>query len=379
MLHQSMPDTDRISQSDSAGKDLSGKRLNGSRDLSLDFLKGVAIVMVIFFHNLQLNPDSALDNLFMICGNIAIPVFFLVSGALFFTRPFAWNRHIRHIAGFYLGMAAWKAVYLVIYSFLGIPFPVSKRELLSYLFFFGTINGIATGHLWFIAAMMTVLLIAPVLKNCMEQDRKLAVYLMVICFIFNQLLADLNLLDATLARLIGKDAWGGIPAFGEINPLSFRHSNYILYYMLGAFLREQRAKKEIPLKVSGTMMIMGITGLVLIKYLQSGTFLWRGIHLSSGSYWSSTILAASGAFLLAARLPINRSKWMKGFSQTVGTATLGIFYLHMPLIHILTPVLFVKLTAYNGWLLNLMESLLIAAISCILVLGGRKLSAQIVR
>ena len=127
------------------------------------------------------------------------------------------------------------------------------------------------------------------------------------------------------------------------------------------------------------MIGIGLLGLVLLKYLQSGTFCWQNIHLASGYYWTSTIMAASGMFLLAHRIPLERFRLLKGFSKTVGTSTLGIFYLHMPLIHILTPVLFVKLTAYNGWLLNLMESLLIAAISCILVLGGRKLSAQIVR
>ena len=341
------------------------------RDLSLDFLKGISIILVIFFHNLQLNPDSVVDNVFVVWGNVAVPTFFLVSGALFFTRPFCWKRHIRHILHFYLGMAAWKAVYLGIYYFLGVPFPVSKRDILTYLFLFGSVNGVASGHLWFITAMLTVLLAAPLLRLCMEQDKKLAIYIMVICFLFNQLLADLNLVSTTFAKLIGKGAWD-LSAFGEINPLSFRHSNYMFYYMLGGFLQKKKTEKTASLKISISMIGIGLLGLVLLKYLQSGTFCWQNMHLASGYYWTSTIMAASGMFLLAHRIPLERFRLLKGFSKTVGTSTLGIFYLHMPLIHLLTPRLFVRFAAYNGWAVNLAESVLIAAISCGIVWIGRK-------
>lgn len=351
--------------------DTSRNRETKPRDLSLDFLKGIAIVMVVFFHNLQLNPDSVVDNIFVVWGNVAVPVFFLVSGALFFGRPFDWKRHMGHIVTFYLGLTAWKAVYLGIYRGLGVPFPVSKRELLSYLFLFGNVEGIPTGHLWFIQAMMTVLLVAPVMGICMKRDRKLAFYLMAVCFVFNQLVADVNLASTTLARLVGVGAWD-VSAFGEMNPLSFRHSNYMFYYMLGGFLQEKKQENAVSLKASSLMVAAGVTGLVLIKFLQSGTFRWQNIHLVSGYYWISTAVAASGMFFFAGHIPFHASRLLAGFSKTVGRSTLGIFYLHMPLIHILTPWLFVRAAAFNGWVVNLLESLLMAAIAWAVVWVGRK-------
>jgi len=356
----------------SATKDLSQTTINTHRDLSLDFLKGLSIVLVVFFHNLQLNPDSVLDNIFTIWGNVAVPTFFLVSGALFFSRPFRWEHHIQHILRFYLAMTGWKAVYLVIYHFLGVPFPVSKREILSYLFLFGQVNGVGTGHLWFIVAMLTVLLAAPILRICMEQDRKLVIYLMAVCFIFNQLLADVNLVSTSLARLIGKGAWD-LSAFGEINPLSFRYSNYMFYYLLGGLLQEKKKESKISIKVSTVMIAAGLVVLVLIKYLQSGTFRWKNIHLVSGYYWTSTVLVAWGMFCFAAHIPFQASRLLCGFSKIVGTSTLGIFYLHMPLIYWLTPWLFVKIAAYNGWVINLLESVFIVFLSCAVVWIGRKL------
>lgn len=353
-------------------KDATQAVMNTSRDLSLDFLKGFCIVLVVFFHNLQLNPDSVLDNIFMVWGNVAVPTFFLVSGALFFTRPFHWKHHMQNILRFYLAMAGWRVVYLVFFHFLGVPVPVSKREILSYLFLFGEVNGIATGHLWFIAAMLTVLMIAPVLRFCMEQDRKLAIYLMAICFVFNQLLADVNLMCAFLARLTGMGAWE-VSAFAEISPLSFRYSNYMFYYMLGGFLQEKKREDKFSLKASVAMMAAGLAGLVLIKYLQSGTFRWKNLHLVSGYYWSSTILAACGMFLSADHIPFHSGRLLRGFSKIVGTSTLGIFYLHMLLIHWLTPWLFAGIAAYNGWVVNLLESLFMVAVSCVVVWAGRKL------
>ncbi len=353
-------------------KDTSRDTADKSRDLSLDFLKSAAMVLVVFFHNLQLNPDSIADNIFMVWGNAAVPVFFLVSGALFFSRPFEWRRHIRHILTFYLAMAAWKAVYLGIYRCVGVPFPVSKRAVLSYLFLLGNVDGIPTGHLWFMEAMVTVLLAAPVLRICMERDRKLAWYLMAVCFVFNQLLADVNLAGSVLARLIGREALE-VSALGEVNPLSFRYSNYMFYYMLGGFLQEKKREKAVSIKLSLLMVLSGVAGLMVIKFLQSGTFRWQNIHLASGYYWISTVVAASGMFFFACHIPFDSVRLLRRFSEIVGRSTLGIFYLHMPLIYILTPRLFARAAAWNGWVVNLLESLLIVALSCGVVGVGRRL------
>ena len=355
------------------GRDvMDGPVLNKSRDLSLDFLTGFSMVLVVFFHNLQLNPASVLDNIFVLLANTAVPVFFLVSGALFFHRPFTWKNHARHILQFYLAMIGWKGIYLAAYCSLGVPFPASKRDLLTYLFLFGEVGGIPSGHMWFIAAMLTVLLTAPVLRACMGQDKKLILYLMGIFFVFNQLLADVNLFNALLARMAGKGAWE-VSAFGEVNPFSFRYSNYLLYYMLGAYLQEKKGRQPTPAWKSVVMVAVGLFGLMIVKYLQSGTFRWQGLHLSSGYYWTSTLLAASGIFLLAGKIPFGKSRLLRGFCQIVGASTLGIFYLHMPLIYVLAPALFVRFAPLNGWAVNLMESLLIVAVSCLIVWVGRKL------
>lgn len=363
-----------------------------SRDLSLDFLKGFAMVMVVFFHNVQLNPASIADNLCMLACNAAVPCFFLVSGCLFFSRPFTLEKHIRRMIRFYLVMVVWRVIYLALYHIWGTPVPGSLRTLASYLFLFQNIGGVETSHFWFMDAYLTILLAAPLLHTCMKHNRKLIWYTLAVLVLFNQLLTEGNLLLACLSRFLGKPALD-VSAFAEVNPFSFRHSNYMVYYLGGYLLREafaqippqgsnadapagslSRLRRAFTGRTAPCLMIaLGIAGLTLIKYLQSGTLQWQNLHISSGYYWCSTLILACGMFLLSAQFPYDRCSFLRVFARTAGTSTMGIFYLHIPLIFLLRPVFTTYLSPYNGWLVNLAESLVITAIACAITKIGRSI------
>lgn len=414
-----------------------------NRDLSLDFLKGLSILMVVFFHNIKLNPASFLDNLCMLACSAAVPCFFLVSGALFFRRSFSLRRHIQKMARFYGVMVAWRALYLLFYHSQGTPVTGSLRALGSYLFLFQSLDGVETSHFWFMEALLTVMLAAPVFKLCMDGHRKLVWYLIAVLFLFNQLLNDGNLIFALIGRFTEKPAWDVSP-FAEVNPFSFRHSNYMLYYLLGGILDDPQfsvirafrglsrsfssdirtfhwtsgngssgiaatntqkynhpaGPSRSPLANHLLMIVSGLAGLTFIKYLQSGTFLWQDLHITSAYYWVSTMLIACGMFLLVTRnaghlfggtasfvCPADAapssavpgsdfpsrsccqnpvSRLLACYAKTVGGSTLGIFYLHIPLIFLFTGTLFERFSQYNGWALNLAESLFIVAVACLI-------------
>lgn len=354
------------------------------RNLSLDLLKALAILMVIFYHNGQLNPDSVTDNLLMMLPNAAVPCFFMASGAIFFHRPFDMQKHLRRMGRFYLTIVAWKLIYLLLYWHWGAPVNGSLRALLSYLLLFQHLEGVGTAHFWFMDAMLTVMLVSPVLYLCFHtQDREaspggrilpghsqILLFLLAVLLLFNQVPATGNLLIRSLAQLLGKPEWNLSP-LGEINPFSFRYSNYITYYLLGGLLMEY--KDRFSVRIAAALTLVGTTGLVLIKYLQTGSLRWNGIYLESGYYWISTMLLATGLFLLLTRLNI-RKQWLLGWIATyAGSSTMGIFYLHIPLIYLLTPVLFVRFQPYNGWMVNLVESCLILILSLPIIWVGRQI------
>jgi len=356
------------------------------RNLSLDFLKACAIFLVVFYHNSQLNPDSFIDNLFMLLPNAAVPCFFMASGAVFFNRSFHLRRHILRMLRFYLVMVAWKAAYLVFYLFWGAPFDGSLRKILSYLFLFQTWDGVGTAHFWFMEAMLTVLLAAPFLYFCYHTNSEdcglagrifpghspLLWYLLTILFVFNQLTAAGGLLIHLLSVLLGKPALDVTP-FAEINPFSFRYSDYFTYYLLGGLLFEQ--KNRISIKAAISIAAAGITGLLLIKYIQTGSLRWEGILLQNGYYWISTMLLAAGLFLMALHLKVSGQTRLGRLAKIAGSSTMGIFYLHIPLIFILTPRLFEPVSGWNSWLLNAAESFFICLIALMISRAGRHIPA----
>ena len=353
-----------------------------ARDLSLDLLKATAIFLVVFFHNMQLNPDSIADNLFMMIGNAAVPCFFTASGAVFFHRPLSMKKQIRRILQVYGVMVIWRSIYLLLYLQWGAPWNGSLRSLCSYLFFFQSMDGIGTAHFWFMDALLAVMLAAPLLYLCyhgtadylppsrlLPGHSTLLVFIMGILLLFNQGPAVGNLLLSGFSRLIGKPA-PDISALAEINPFSFRYSNYMTYYLLGALLTEY--KKQISGKTAAIFTGGGILGLMLIKYCQTGSFCWNNIHLSGGYYWLSTMCLTAGLFLLFTRIPVQRWPVTSWIARVVGASTLGIFYLHIPLIYVLTPR-FTQIAAWNSWLLNTAESFLIILLALIIIWIGRKI------
>lgn len=353
-----------------------------TRDLSLDLLKAAAIFLVVFFHNMQLNPDSIADNLFMIIGNAAVPCFFMASGAVFFHRPLSMKNQIRRILQVYIVLVIWRIIYLLLYLYWGAPLNGSLRTLCSYLFFFQSMDGIGTAHFWFMDALLTVMLAAPLLYLCyhtaadylppsrlLPGHSTLLVFILGILLLFNQGPAVGNLFLSGVSRLLGKPE-PDIAALAEINPFSFRYSNYMTYYLLGALLTEY--KERLSGKIASIFTGGGILGLLLVKYFQTGSFCWNNIHLSGGYYWLSTMCLATGLFLLATRIAAQRWPVTSWIARAVGASTLGIFYLHIPLIYVLTPG-FTQIAAWNGWLLNAAESFLIILLALVIIWTGRKI------
>lgn len=377
-------------------------RPTSGRNLSLDLLKALAILLVIFYHNGQLNPDSIADNLLMMLPNAAVPCFFMASGAVFFHRPFDMKKHLRRMFRFYLVVAGWKLIYLVLYRYWGAPAEGSARALLSYLLLFQHLEGVGTAHFWFMDAMLTVMLAAPVLYLCyqirddgtapladsgqtlsqtasfrvfgrrvtLSGHSQLLLFLLAALVLFNQLPAAGNLALRIVSQITGQPEWN-ISPLGEINPFSFRYSNYFTYYLLGGLLMEYN--ERFSLKTSAALALAGAAGLLCVKYIQTGSFRWNGIYLESGYYWFSTMLLAAGLFLLTARLHIREHSPAGCVASWVGASTMGIFYLHIPLIFVLTPAVFARLLPYNGWLMNLAESCLVILLSLPIIWAGRKI------
>ena len=78
----------------------------------LDIVKVIAIFLVVFCHFVLL-AQTVPANLFMSACWSGVPMFFLVNGALLFTRPLRLKKHISKTLAIYLVLVAWRLIYLL--------------------------------------------------------------------------------------------------------------------------------------------------------------------------------------------------------------------------------------------------------------------------
>ena len=360
------------------------------RDLTLDLIKGIAILLVIMVHNMaHLNGESAADMVVMTFSQCAIPCFFMAAGAVYLNGPgdpagFGKKdavKQFRKIFRVYLELAFWKALYLVIYHSFGAPVP-GMRDILTYVFIFGSLPGVNTSHFWFMEAYITILLIAPLLKEVYLRNRGLFLYIAFVLFLFENGLTGAGLLVRLVCQFILHKEPFLLGGLGAVDPFHFQYSFCIFYYMAGGILYEKR--REIPRRHAAALFAAGLLGLILIRYSQYETFLWKGSMIVSGHFWVSTLLMAAGFFLLLTGIPgadgasggadvsgtgSGLPRAAEFFARTVGQSTEMIFYIHMPLLVMIDRILYPRLLPYDGILLCLAESLLPAALGVLLSKG----------
>ena len=181
--------------------------------------------------------------------------------------------------------------------------------------------------------------------------------------------------------------------------------------MAGGVLYEKR--REIPRRYAAALFIAGLLGLILIRYSQYETFLWKGSMVVSGHFWVSTLFMAAGFFLLLTGIPAAEGPTEKAdlsaaegptekaglprqsgglprqcgglpraarfFARTVGQSTEMIFYIHMPLLVLIDRALYPRLLPYDGILLCAAESLIPAVLGVLLTFilrGIRKMTGS---
>lgn len=358
------------------------------RDLTLDLVKGIAILLVIMVHNMaHTNGESAADMVVMTFSQCAIPCFFMAAGAVYLNGPgdpagFGKGdavKQFRKILRVYLGLAFWKALYLAVYHSFGAPVP-GMRDILTYVFIFGSLPGVNTSHFWFMEAYITILLIAPLLKEVYLRNRGLFLYIAFVLFLFENGLTGAGLLVRLVCQFILHKEPFLLGNFGAVDPFHFQYSFCIFYYMVGGVLYEKR--REIPRRYAAVSFAAGLLGLILIRYSQYETFLWKGSMVVSGHFWVSTLLMAAGFFLLLTGFPAVEGPGVPGtgsglpraaefFARTVGQSTEMIFYIHMPLLVMIDRALYPRLLPYDGILLCAAESLIPAALGVLLTFAVR--------
>lgn len=304
----------------------------------LDVIKAVSIYLVVFCHYVWLPDDSVLGNIIMTLAWGAVPCFFMVTGGLMHTiENFDFRKYYKKILKFYIVFVIWKMIYFVCYDGLLLQFP--KHMFFQYLFMFGNLEGIDTGSMWFISAYFFVILFYPLSYYLLHNDsgKILYKYILLLSMFFGIIIPSIDY----WGNYIEKIAMIDMPKLTnilQISPLG-NYSNVLFYFLWGGVILKNKrliSQKNIN-KVSVCMIIIGLSGLMLDKYMQTKSVCWMNIYLEDGYQRGFTVIMATGIFLKIKNMDLTRCE--KKLGKIVGRNTLGIYYMHYPILFILNHII----------------------------------------
>jgi surface polysaccharide O-acyltransferase-like enzyme len=248
-----------------------------------------------------------------------VPVFFMISGALFLSPNHAFSirklfkKTIPHIAA---GYVFWSSVYAAAHC------AVMGKGKWTFL------NQFLRGHyhMWFILAIFGLYLLTPLLRQ-ITLSRKMTEYALGVGFLF------LFLLPRTLSLIVmmnppHADVFASLQALvSQSSPLP--GTQYLFYFLLGHYLHEYTPGR----KASFAVYICGAIGLVLTLYLSFRTSQASG-QINTYFYGpdSMTILmTAASIFLLFRRAFDGFAPKEKAARviETLSVCSFGVYLVHL--------------------------------------------------
>ncbi|MGY5954846.1 acyltransferase [Kosakonia sp. BK9b] len=194
----------------------------------IDNLRGIACLMVVMIHTTTwyiTNPASVttfdwdVANILNSASRVSVPLFFMISGYLFFGERSAQPRHFLRIALCLLFYSAIAMLYIVLFT--SINSELSIRNLLQKPVFY---------HLWFFFAIIVIYLVSPLIQVKAVNGKMLLALMVVLGIVAN---------PNTVPQKMGGFEW--LPINLYIGGDTFY---YLLYGMLGRALGMMDTQKR---------------------------------------------------------------------------------------------------------------------------------------
>lgn len=229
----------------------------------IDNLRAVACLMVIMIHTTTWYVTNStaigehtwdLSNLLNSASRVSVPLFFMISGYLFFGERSAQGRHFLRIV---LCLVFYSAVSLAYITwFTPISEGLSVKHMLQKPIFY---------HLWFFFAIIAIYLLSPLIQVKPVRATYLAVVTLVLA-----VLANPNTVDQS----VGPFHW--LPLNLYINGDSFY---YVLYALFGRAIGMMNTQRR------GVSWLAGITFVLCVAGIAMGTKKQLAINGAFADTW----------------------------------------------------------------------------------------------
>ncbi len=281
----------------------------------IDNLRGIACLMVVMIHTTSgyitnvhsvslVNWDIA--NILNSASRVSVPLFFMISGYLFFGERSARPRHFLRIALcllFYSGVA-----FLYISLFTSINSELSLKNLLQKPVFY---------HLWFFFAIIVIYLMSPLIQVKNVSGKMLLALMVVVGVVAN---------PNTVSQKIGGFEW--LPINLYINGDTFY---YVLYGMLGRAIGMMDTQKP---WLTGLCAALFIAAVFIISRGTLYEMQWRDAFADTWYlYCGPMVFIAAASLLVLAKNTLN-NRPLPGLGL-ISRHSLAIYGFHALVIHAL--------------------------------------------
>lgn len=330
------------------------------RDYKLDLIRVISMTLVIIIHVSNIYNRN-IDNisfssytfaaLYNTVARIAVPLFFMISGALLIPREDSNEKYVNRVKSIVLTLFSWSVIYLI-WNVLVLDTSYKSLTLLIQTFFIPI-----KAHLWFLYAIIGIYLILPfvrkVFKNTSYEEEKLYIYLWMF---FVGVVYLITLISSLF----------GVPISIQYPIPMIQEAYYLGYFVFGYVIYKNIDKINIENKY---LILLFVTNLlfvfvptIIISYIKGSYF------QSLFAYRSIFYMLASGSFMVFILKNNIKDTTIKIISK-IAPYSFGIYFVHAMLINILNNTKFYILHSTYG---ILMYSLLLFIISYIVVFIMKK-------
>ncbi len=354
----------------------------------LDILKLVAVYLVIFYHSsptmaeFSAKPQTYYKYfVYFLHGlaSIAVPTFFLVNGFLLLNKTLHLQKHLLKTFRIYILTLVWSVITVTaLIKIEGDRYSLSEF-IKAVLFLKLYVNN----HLWFLFSLVSVYILFPVVKVAFDApDRNIILWALVVVFVssFGNLFGNwcLNILYVLIGHPIDIIEAGKIK---EHLPLSsqliIQFSGYYwvwVYFIIGGLLGRRNdwyANFATSLPQLSSVFLISLTGLFLYGVIVSPSL--GGTMFDNGwdGYYSIPCLLMTLSMFLAARRVPHMDGRAGEFIASIGTNTLGIYFIHLLVIKLSNP--YVYEISSSSITMHLLYSLFILIFSWIMAVVLRQI------
>lgn len=329
---------------------------SNNRIIFFDVLRIIAAFAVVFshvssqrFHECFPSDEWITRMIYDAFGRWSVPVFVMISGALFLdeSKKIDIKRlYTKNIARIIIVFLFWSFIY-AIYDGL------YKNGLIGFVL--GTIHG--PFHFWFLKMLIGLYIVVPILRAVVN-DKKLEQYFLLVAMLTTFIIP---LLFPVLGyySVEAKDFVTNYYSSLELNIVS----GYIGLFVLGHYLSEYRVSL-FSRKLLYSMGILSIIAVSLITYIVSYSFgkIYGQLYDSLNIF---TLFKAVAVFVFVKSINIS-TKYHPSLKR-VSKTSLGIYLLHVLILHVANDYLGVDSSLFNPAFFIPLYSLFVFIISFVIV------------